>query len=64
MTPTTQTAPEQEQAFNDADYADPRLRLDQVAWGEILTRNGADYGVWRPNDWRERIIRELGGIPA
>jgi hypothetical protein len=32
MTPTTATKPAegQEQAFDDADYADPRLRLDQV----------------------------------
>jgi hypothetical protein len=40
------------------------LSVDQKAWGTILERNGADYSVWRPADWAERIITELGGKVA
>jgi hypothetical protein len=50
--------------FRELKTRTGRLSVDQQAWGEILTRNGADYGVWRPADWRQRIIRELGGVPA
>ena len=35
-----------------------RLSDDQEAWGEILTRNGADYAVWRPSDW-DTIAHQL-----
>jgi hypothetical protein len=41
-----------------------QLSVDQKAWGELLDRNGADYSVWRPVDWKVRIITELGGRVA
>ena len=47
--------------FRELKRRGGRLSPDQKAWGELLTRNGADYGVWRPDDWRQRIITELGG---
>lgn len=36
---------------------------DQMAWGELLHKNGADWNIWRPSDW-DRIITELGGRVA
>jgi hypothetical protein len=38
-----------------------RLSDDQKAWRDLITRNGGDYSVWRPADWKVRIITELGG---
>jgi VRR-NUC domain len=43
-----------------------RLSLEQEAWGELLTRAGCDWAVWRPPDWPaiEATLKgqlELGG---
>jgi hypothetical protein len=43
-----------------------RLSLDQEQWGELLTRAGMDWAVWRPSDWTliEATLKgqlEIGG---
>ena len=45
--------------FRELKTRHGRLSDDQKAWGELLTRNGADYAVWRPSMWDE-IATDLG----
>ena len=35
-----------------------RLSLAQRAWGDRLNDAGADYAIWKPQDWSE-IVKEL-----
>jgi hypothetical protein len=37
-----------------------RLTLEQEEWGDLLTRAGLDWAVWRPSDW-PRIEATLKG---
>lgn len=39
-----------------------RLTSDQQKWLDRLTSAGADADVWRPADWPERILTEIGSI--
>jgi len=50
--------------FRELKTRTGRLSVDQAAWGEHLTTAGADYAVWRPQDWPDRIMLELGGKVA
>jgi hypothetical protein len=64
MTPTTATKPAegQEQAFDDADYADPRLRLDQVNGKDvdkIAVRFGGSIDLTRKNPEHVALFRKL-----
>ena len=36
------------------------LTLEQEEWGDLLTRCGVDWAVWRPSDWA-RIETTLRG---
>lgn len=36
-----------------------KVRRDQVHWLVALRVAGQDADVWRPEDWPERIVREL-----
>lgn len=39
------------------------LKPDQRAYGKALTAAGANWGVWRPEDWHtDRIRREMDAI--
>jgi hypothetical protein len=37
---------------------------EQHVWGDWINRNGGDWDVWRPQDWPDRIMLELGGKVA
>jgi hypothetical protein len=41
-----------------------RVRPEQQRWGDWINTNGGSWDVWRPQDWPERIISELGGKVA
>lgn len=51
--------------FRECKSADGRRSMAQVRWGRELERAGADYAVWRPEDWESgRIDRELTRLAA
>lgn len=43
-----------------------RRSLAQIAWGSALAAGGADYAIWRPEDWEsgriEAELRHVAGI--
>lgn len=62
MTPTTATAPEQEQAFDAGAYDDPRLRLDYVDGkriDEISIRFSGTVKLTRTNPEHVELYRRL-----
>jgi hypothetical protein len=52
--------------FRELKSPTGRLSSEQDAWGDLLTRAGCDWQVWRPSDWAviEQTLRgqlEIGG---
>jgi hypothetical protein len=40
-----------------------RLTSEQQAWGDVLTRAGCDWSVWRPSMWSEIESTLKGQLP-
>ncbi len=48
--------------FRELKAFSGRLTADQRRWLDRLTEAGANAGVWRPDDWPDRILTSLAGI--
>jgi hypothetical protein len=50
--------------WREIKTAKGKVSPDQQQWIDDLQRCGQDAAVWRPEDWPDRILRELSPVPA
>lgn len=48
--------------FRELKSATGKATAAQVWWLQILAESGVDAGLWRPEDWPERILAEMHAL--